>query len=170
MRCQCEYQSQWTGCLYAYKGLLLAYGLLLAWETRNVTYAALNDSKYIGMSVYSVVMCTAIAAPLRLAVTQNNVSVSYTLLALSINMCTTSTLALLFVPKVRIIIFRLLKSIGEIIKLFLINSIGYVQLAGRQEDVHLDSTMIYPIFGTSKSPLNFLNVYEKKPTEVQIYA
>jgi len=31
------------------------FGCFLAWETRNVSIAALNDSKYIGLSVYNVV-------------------------------------------------------------------------------------------------------------------
>ena len=32
-----------------------AFGIFLAWETRHVSIPALNDSKYIGMSVYNVV-------------------------------------------------------------------------------------------------------------------
>ena len=34
------------------------FGAFLAWETRSVQVAALNDSKYIGMSLYNVtIMC-----------------------------------------------------------------------------------------------------------------
>ena len=34
------------------------FGAFLAWETRNVQIPALNDSKYVGMSVYNVfIMC-----------------------------------------------------------------------------------------------------------------
>lgn len=47
-QCECEFQTHFTSCLYAYKGLLLIFGLFLAWETRNVTVTALNDSKFIG--------------------------------------------------------------------------------------------------------------------------
>jgi gamma-aminobutyric acid type B receptor len=36
------------GALYAYKGLLLLFGVYMAWETRNVKIPALNDSQYIG--------------------------------------------------------------------------------------------------------------------------
>ncbi|KAH7935137.1 hypothetical protein HPB52_004486 [Rhipicephalus sanguineus] len=40
-----------------------AFGCFLAWETRHVSIPALNDSKYVGMSVYNVViMCTIGAA------------------------------------------------------------------------------------------------------------
>ena len=38
--------------------ILQLFGAFLAWETRQVQVAALNDSKYIGMSLYNVtIMC-----------------------------------------------------------------------------------------------------------------
>ena len=53
--------------LFAYKGILLLFGLFLAWETRNVTIPALNDSKYIRMSVYNVVVLSIIGAIVAIA-------------------------------------------------------------------------------------------------------
>jgi 7 transmembrane sweet-taste receptor of 3 GCPR. len=41
--------------MYCYKGFLLIFGLFLAWETRNVKVAVLNDSKYIGKFIILVV-------------------------------------------------------------------------------------------------------------------
>ena len=35
----------WLGAMLVYKGLLLLFGLFLAWETRNIQVQALNDSK-----------------------------------------------------------------------------------------------------------------------------
>ena len=35
-------------------------GCFLAWETRRVNVPALNDSKYIGMSVYGVVVMSTL--------------------------------------------------------------------------------------------------------------
>ena len=43
--------------IYAYKGLLMAFGCFLAWETRNVNIPALNDSKYIGKSAENNCQC-----------------------------------------------------------------------------------------------------------------
>ena len=48
--------------VFTYQGLPLLFGTCLNWETRNVTIPALNDSKYIGMSVYSVFVGTIIGA------------------------------------------------------------------------------------------------------------
>lgn len=45
--CESTDTYRWLGILFGYKGLLLLFGAFLAWETRNVTIAALNDSKYV---------------------------------------------------------------------------------------------------------------------------
>lgn len=47
--CESKETYRWLGILCGYKGLLLLFEAFLAWETRNVTIAALNDSKYVIM-------------------------------------------------------------------------------------------------------------------------
>lgn len=61
---------------------------------------ALNDSKYIGMSVYNVgIMCIIGAAVSFL--TRDQPNVQFCIVALVIIFCSTITLCLVFVPKVR---------------------------------------------------------------------
>ena len=48
--CEVDNIIIWLGLLYSYKGILLLFGLFLAWETRNVKIPALNDSHHIGAS------------------------------------------------------------------------------------------------------------------------
>jgi gamma-aminobutyric acid type B receptor len=88
-----------VGCTYAYKGLLMLFGAFLAWETRQVQIPALNDSKYVGMSVYNV----AIMCILGVAVTfvlKDEQTASFVIISVFIIFCTTGTLCLVFVPKV----------------------------------------------------------------------
>lgn len=60
---------------------------------------ALNDSKYIGMSVYNVgIMCIIGAAVSFL--TRDQPNVQFCIVALVIIFCSTITLCLVFVPKV----------------------------------------------------------------------
>ena len=70
----------------------------MAWETRNVTFSALNDSRYIGISVYNVVF------PCALGMTVVNVVINrdacFAVLSVLVVFCTTITLCLVFVPKV----------------------------------------------------------------------
>ena len=55
--CKSEYLAYWLGVMYGFKGLLLVFGVFLAWETRGVTIPALNDSKYIGNVPRSSASC-----------------------------------------------------------------------------------------------------------------
>ena len=48
--------------VFTYQGLLLLFGIFLAWETRNVTIPTLNDSKNIRASVSNVFLLSIIGA------------------------------------------------------------------------------------------------------------
>ncbi|KHJ76481.1 hypothetical protein OESDEN_23899 [Oesophagostomum dentatum] len=59
-KCHSRYSAVFQAILYAIKGVLMILGCFLAWETRHVNVPALNDSKYIGMSVYNVVVMSTL--------------------------------------------------------------------------------------------------------------
>jgi uncharacterized membrane protein YadS len=42
--------------LFGYKGILLIFGIFLAYETRSVKLKQVNDSRFVGMSIYNVVV------------------------------------------------------------------------------------------------------------------
>lgn len=95
LRCLCNLLSTNLSFLYPHQ----LFGCFLAWETRNVSIPALNDSKYIGMSVYNVgIMCIIGAAVSFL--TRDQPNVQFCIVALVIIFCSTITLCLVFVPKV----------------------------------------------------------------------
>ena len=79
------------------------FGCFLAWETRNVSIAALNDSKYIGLSVYNVVITCAAGVPVSLLVGDRPDS-AFLIIALFVVFSTTTTVSLVFGPKVRLAI------------------------------------------------------------------
>lgn len=89
----------WLAIIYAYKGVLLVFGLFLAWETRHVSIPALNDSKYIGMSVYNITIMCCLGVALSFVI-QDNPAASHALVSIFILFCATITLSLVFVPKV----------------------------------------------------------------------
>ena len=87
--------------LLAYKGILVLFGLFLTWETRHVTIPALNDSKYIGMSVYNVVVLGIIGLVVTFAFDgSTHHVVPYAISSSCVIVCTTVTLLLVFVLKV----------------------------------------------------------------------
>ena len=100
-QCTCRYKSYFFASLFIYKGLLLLFGLFLAWETRNVSIPALNDAKYIGMSVYNVFVLVTIGVIVAVALDGSKYhEAKYAISSLCHILCTTATLLLVFVPKV----------------------------------------------------------------------
>lgn len=79
-----------------------AFGCFLAWETRHVSIPALNDSKYIGMSVYNVVIMCVIGAALSFVLREQQ-DAAFVIISIFIMFCSTTTLCLVFVPKVRLV-------------------------------------------------------------------
>ncbi|KAK3930424.1 Gamma-aminobutyric acid type B receptor subunit 2, partial [Frankliniella fusca] len=96
--CKSQYTESWLGALYVYKGLLLVVGLYMAWETRRVKIPALNDSHYIGLSVYFVVVCSGLSVVLASLLWQR-VTLAYVCSTALVWASTTATLCLLFLPK-----------------------------------------------------------------------
>uniref|UniRef100_A0A914DKM6 Gamma-aminobutyric acid type B receptor subunit 2 n=1 Tax=Acrobeloides nanus TaxID=290746 RepID=A0A914DKM6_9BILA len=98
-RCQSDYSIYFQVVFYVIKGMLMIFGCFLAWETRAVNVPALNDSKYIGMSVYNVVVMCVIGLSLTF-ILQERVNEAFALTSFFIIFCTTLTLSLVFVPKI----------------------------------------------------------------------
>ncbi|XP_038076293.1 gamma-aminobutyric acid type B receptor subunit 2-like [Patiria miniata] len=97
--CWSENQLYFMGALYVAKGVLLAFGIFLAWETRPITVAELNDSKYLAMSVYIVALTVAITVPV-VSLKNDDVNFNYVIVSGAVIVATTAVLCLVFLPKV----------------------------------------------------------------------
>eukprot|EP00795_Rhopilema_esculentum_P013109 gene13109-3896_t len=102
--CSAKFGLYFSSATIAYKGILLFFGLFLAWETRHVEVPALNDSKFIGMAVYNVAAISAIGVTCTYALSDAaSNEASYTIVCLCIILCTTVTLCLVFLPKLTLL-------------------------------------------------------------------
>lgn len=63
---------------------------------------ALNDSKYVGMSVYNVVIMCSTGAAISF-VLRDQQDAAFVIISIFIIFCSTTTLCLVFVPKVRLV-------------------------------------------------------------------
>ena len=103
--CDCDNFSYLIGALYVYKGLLAIFGLFLAYESRNVKYLYINDSRFVSIAMYIVVILIGIGAPLSLVFAgQRLIDPAYGVAAVMIVTACTSCLLILYVPKVCTII------------------------------------------------------------------
>lgn len=97
-QCTSKYYVTWMMSICGFKGILLIFGVFLAWETRNVTYPSLNDSKNIGLAVYNVFMFSCLAIVTEFVVTYPPLQILVVRCIVFVG--TTSTISLLFVPKI----------------------------------------------------------------------
>ena len=106
--CRCREFPYLIGALYVYKGLLVIFGLFLAYESRNVKYHYLNDSRFVSVAMYLVVILIGITAPLSLVLsTQFFIDAAYGLSVFMIVLAVLCCLLVLFIPKVQQILHRI---------------------------------------------------------------
>ena len=86
--------------LLIYKCIYLCVGLLFAFETRKVNIEALNDARFIGLSVYCCVLTCIPLMPIGILLSSQQ-QARYGVLAGGIFFAVTVILCLLFVPKVK---------------------------------------------------------------------
>ncbi|XP_055338701.1 gamma-aminobutyric acid type B receptor subunit 1-like isoform X3 [Paramacrobiotus metropolitanus] len=98
-QCASPHDTIWMGVIFAYKGLFLIFGLFLAYETRSVKIKELNDSRFVGMSIYNVVILCIITAPVSLIISRQH-NAKFAFVALSIMFCSFLSMGLIFVPKI----------------------------------------------------------------------
>ncbi|CAG5115625.1 unnamed protein product, partial [Candidula unifasciata] len=101
--CNSENLNVWLGVLFGYKGILLIFGLFLAYETRSVKLKQVNDSRFVGMSIYNVVVLCVITAPISLII-GNQEDATFAFVSLAIILCSFLSMGLIFVPKVKEVI------------------------------------------------------------------
>lgn len=55
--CNSNFNEVWITVLTMYKIILLMYGIYLAWIIRNINVPSMNDSKYLLLSTYTIIIC-----------------------------------------------------------------------------------------------------------------
>lgn len=98
--CYSRHQDTWVTTIYSIKGILLLYGLFLAYETRNVMFEHLNDSRMIGVCVYNVAVMAVLGGLLRIILSEVYYRESFGITAVCIIFPSLGTLFLIFLPKV----------------------------------------------------------------------
>jgi hypothetical protein len=55
--CNSNFNEVWISLFTIYKIVMLMYGIYLAWLIRNINVPSMNDSKYLILSTYVIVVC-----------------------------------------------------------------------------------------------------------------
>ena len=87
--------------LYVIKVPILIIGMYITYQTRHVTLPSLKDTKQVYVVVHTVAILGLVALPI-VTTARVGVQIKYSVGSLLIFIITTTTLTLLFLPKVRI--------------------------------------------------------------------
>lgn len=97
--CSSELQAVWISLIYVYKVVLVSVGLYFTWHTRFVTLPSIRDAALIFGSTCLVVLLALTVLPI-LLVRNESAVIKYSVGALAIWFSLTSTVTILFIPKV----------------------------------------------------------------------
>ncbi|ODN02817.1 Gamma-aminobutyric acid type B receptor subunit 1 [Orchesella cincta] len=97
--CESDHNNIWLGITYSFKGLLLIFGLFLAYETRSLKVRHINDSRLVAMSIYNVAVLCLITTPVTMIIS-NQQDATFAFVALAIIFSSMITMGLVYIPKV----------------------------------------------------------------------
>jgi ABC-type branched-subunit amino acid transport system substrate-binding protein len=97
--CDSSLDSVFYPLLITAKAALLVFGSFLAYRTREVKIKALNDAKWIGMSVYTTSLIALLTLPVVFLVGNDSADAIYVLMSGPSVIIVATATALLFVPK-----------------------------------------------------------------------
>ncbi|XP_066139007.1 gamma-aminobutyric acid type B receptor subunit 1 isoform X1 [Euwallacea fornicatus] len=97
--CESHHNNVWLSVIFAYKGLVLLFGLFLAYETRSLKIKQINDSQYVALTIYNVVIMCLITVPVTMVISSQQ-DASFAFISVAITFCCFLCMALIFLPKV----------------------------------------------------------------------
>ena len=98
--CSSDYSSIWWSAIYIYKTFILLYSAYLSWAIRAVTIPSMNDSVAIILSCLVTTFTGSATAAICVAFADRP-NVTSTVTMVSIWLCTTFTLCVVYIPKVK---------------------------------------------------------------------
>ncbi|KAI1732346.1 receptor family ligand binding region domain-containing protein [Ditylenchus destructor] len=98
--CQSSQQEVWIVLVLAYKGLLLLFGLFLAFESRHLKLRHVNDSRLVHLAICNVSVLSLITGPIVIFFLRHQANSFYAFVCATVLLCTYISLGLIFIPKV----------------------------------------------------------------------
>ncbi|RDD36470.1 Gamma-aminobutyric acid type B receptor subunit 2 [Trichoplax sp. H2] len=96
--CTSNYSIVWLIIILVFKSVMLMYGVSLAWRTRKVLIQTFNDSRSLAVTIYNILVLSSTGVIVGM-LSNNIYNVGFALKSTFIILCTTSSVCLVFIPK-----------------------------------------------------------------------
>uniref|UniRef100_A0A915EEN6 G-protein coupled receptors family 3 profile domain-containing protein n=1 Tax=Ditylenchus dipsaci TaxID=166011 RepID=A0A915EEN6_9BILA len=98
--CQSSRQEVWIVLVLGYKGLLLVFGLFLAYESRHLKLRYVNDSRFVHLTICNVSVLSLIIGPIVTFFLRHQANAFFGFVSATVLLCTYIGLGLMFLPKI----------------------------------------------------------------------
>ncbi|ESN97887.1 hypothetical protein HELRODRAFT_101913 [Helobdella robusta] len=98
--CSSHNYSTWFGIMAGFKGILLLFGLLLAYEIRNIKLNEANESRFVCVSIYNTVILCVITVPAAWII-RSHQDATYLFVSIAILLGNLFFMFVIFVPKIK---------------------------------------------------------------------
>lgn len=103
IKCTGDYIQEFTIGMFCYKGVVLLFGVFLAWQTNSKLRGSASYSKTVSLAIYNTALVSVVGVICVLLLKDtNHRHALYAIIAVCVVLCTTTTLAMIYIPKVRI--------------------------------------------------------------------
>ena len=103
VKCDGKYQSQFTIGLFAYKGVVLVFGVFLTWQTANQVNKRSTRNRSEAMAIYNTALVSIVGVVcISLLEDTSHRHALYVILTICVIICCASVVAVLFIPKVNL--------------------------------------------------------------------
>ncbi|RDD36044.1 Gamma-aminobutyric acid type B receptor subunit 2 [Trichoplax sp. H2] len=100
LECDCQHGTIWLVTILALNGFVIIFGAFIAYEARKIKLLIMNESKQIAICIYNVALLCIIVIPITFSLPNTSGGPYITSCGL-ILYCTTTTICIFFIPKVR---------------------------------------------------------------------
>ncbi|CEO97148.1 G-protein coupled receptors family 3 profile domain-containing protein [Plasmodiophora brassicae] len=101
VHCSSSQAGVFSTIMYAYKAVVILIAAFTAFQTRNVSIPALNDSRQIGLSTYISGIVAVIVYPIAGLIDYRQASALFALTSLAVIVSAGAVLLIVFVPKIK---------------------------------------------------------------------
>ncbi|XP_061164182.1 gamma-aminobutyric acid type B receptor subunit 1-like isoform X2 [Saccostrea echinata] len=100
--CDAKQMSIWLGVTLGFNGVILLFGIFLAFETRSVKLQNYKDSRSVAIAIYNIMVLVSISLPLCFIISKQHVA-KYAFVAGCVLLSCYLSMGFLFLPKILVI-------------------------------------------------------------------
>ena len=104
-KCDGRFMEEFTIGTFCYKGVLIIFGVFLAWQTNSKLRNNTSHSKTVSLAIYNTALVSIVGVIcVSILKDTNHLHALYAIIAVCVVLCTTTTISMIYIPRVSVTI------------------------------------------------------------------